>query len=210
MDETSWDDALRRSEGIVAGDRGRFSARLHAWLADAVVEGSAGARARERWLRAAAEADATFLGVLVDLAERRAGVSVSTEGDRRHHGRIDVLGADFVALGLASGTEVLLALAAVTAVRTAPLVDATLGEQMVTTELRLGDVLGELAAERSRVLLVPRGGGEPVGGELRSVGQDVVTVRTDSDPPATAYLRLSAVAEVVLAVSGYDFGAVSG
>ena len=68
----------------------------------------------------------------------------------------------------------------------------------MTTDLRLGDVLGELAAERARVRLVLRDGSEAVSGELRAVGQDVVTVRTDGDAAATAYVRLGALAEVAL------------
>lgn len=197
MDETSWEGALRHPAGLVTGTTAGFAARLHGWLADAQVDGSAGARARERWLRAAAEADATFVGVLVDLAERGTGVAIST-GDRRHHGRIEVIGADFVALHLPSGGEVLLALEAVTSVRTAPRVDATVGEQVLTTTLRLAEVLGELAAERARALLVPLGGEDAVAGELRAVGHDVVTVRADGEPPTTAYVPLAAIAEVAL------------
>lgn len=162
------------------------------------MEGSAESRTRERWLQAAAEADATFSGVLLDLAERGTAVAVSTSCGRRHHGGIEVLGADFVALRLATGGEVLLALAAVAAVRTAPLVDTALGERAVSTELRLADVLAELAAERARVLLVTVDGTESVAGELRAVGHDVVTIRSDGDPPATAYVAVGAIAEVTL------------
>lgn len=179
-------------------DTPTLAARLEGWLADARVEGSADARARERWLHTAAEADATFGGVLLDLAERGAAVAVSTSGGRRHHGGIEVIGADFLALRLASGSEILVALAAVDAVRTAPLVETALGERVVTTELRLVDVLAELGAERARVLLVPADGAESVAGEIRAVGRDVVTIRMDGDPPATAYVPLAAIAEVAL------------
>lgn len=203
MDERSgdgaWEEALQRSDDLVAGaGAASFATRLDGWLAEARVEGSADARTRERWLHAAAEADATFGGVLLDLAERGTAVAVSTSGGRRHHGAIEVIGADFVALRLASGAEVLLALATVGAVRTAPLVDAALGERVVTTELRLVDVLAELGAERARVLLVPADGAESVAGEVRAVGRDVVTIRTDGEPPATAYVPLGAIAEVAL------------
>ena len=58
----------------------------------------------------------------------------------------------------------------------------------MTTELRLIEVLAELAAERARVLLVSADGRDAVAGELRAVGYDVVTVRTDGDAPATAYV----------------------
>ena len=67
----------RHRTGSLRGDRTPgLAARLDAWLADARIEGSADARARERWLHAAAEADATFAGVLLDLAERRVAVAV--------------------------------------------------------------------------------------------------------------------------------------
>jgi hypothetical protein len=195
----AWTEALGRPDGLVAGrDTSTLAARLEGWLADARVEGSADARARERWLHTAAEADATFGGVLIDLAERGTAVAVSTSGGRRHHGGIEVIGADFIALRLASGAELLLALSVVDAVRTAPLVEAALGERVVTTELRLADVLAELGAERTRVLLVPADGAESVAGELRAVGRDVVTIRMDGDPPATAYVPLGAIAEVAL------------
>ena len=82
--------------------------------------------------------------------------------------------------------------------RTAPLADAAVGERVHPTDLRLADVLVELAAERARVLLVPADGAESVAGELRSVGQDVVSLRTDGEPPGTAYVPLSAIAEVAL------------
>jgi len=198
VDETPWEGALRHPANLVTGASAGFASRLHRWLADAQVEGSAGARAQEHWLRAAAEADATFVGVLADLAERASGVAISTRGGRRHHGRIEVIGADFVALLLPAGREVLLTLESVTAVRTAPLVEATVGEQVLTTTFRLAEVLGELAAERSRVLLVPADGDGAVAGELRAVGRDVVTVRSDGDPPGIAYVPLAAIAEVAL------------
>ena len=82
-----------------------LAARLDAWLADARVEGSADARARERWLSAAAEADATFAGVLLDLAERGVAHHGRHRRGRRHQGVVQVLGADFVALRGASGAR---------------------------------------------------------------------------------------------------------
>jgi hypothetical protein len=176
--------------------RPSLAARLDEWLADARVEGSADARARERWLRAAAEADATVAGVLLDLAERHVAVAVSTTAGRRHQGVIGVIGADFVAVRTAGGAEVLVALAAIGSVRTGPLVAPAVGERIVTTELRLTEVLAELAVERSRVLLVTAG--DLVAGELRAVGYDVVTIRTDAEPSTTAYVPMAGVAEVSL------------
>jgi hypothetical protein len=41
-------------------------------------------------------------------------------------------------------------------------------------------------------------GRDTVAGEVRSVGQDVVVVRTSGQPPAIAYVPLDAVGDLVL------------
>jgi len=175
-----------------------FTARLHAWLSDARVDDSAAGRARERWLQAAAEADATFGGVLLDLAERGGLITLGLTSGRRHRGQLVAIGGDFVAVALATGGDVLVTRGAIASVRATPGSDAALGERAVTTDLRLGDVLAELAAERSRVLLLLGDRGDPVGGEARAAGRDVLTVRLDGDPPALTYVPLAAIREVVL------------
>lgn len=191
-------DEHRRDQLIGPVDGLGFAARLDRWVADARVDDSAAGRAKERWLQAAAEADATFGGVLLDLAERGGAVTVGLAAGRRHQGVVEVIGGDFAALRLAQGGEVLVTMAAIASVRTAPRADQALGERVTTTGLRLADVLAELAAERARVLLVTDGGADSVAGELRAVGRDVITLRADGEPTTTAYVRLGAVAEVVL------------
>jgi hypothetical protein len=193
-----WPRGVPESESLLGDLRPSLASRLDEWLADAQVERSADARAREHWLRAAADADATFAGVLLDLAERGVTVSVATVAGRRHQGVVQVLGSDFVALRVAHGHEVLLAMRSIASVRTAGAAGVAAGERVVTTDLRLGDVLGELAADRARVRIVLLDASEAVAGELRSVGQDVVTVRTDGEASGIAYVRTDAVVEVVL------------
>lgn len=190
-----WEGA-RSTEGLIARPSSNLSARLQALITDARAEESADARARERWLRAAADADATFGGVLLDLGERDANVAIATIGGRRILGTVELVGADFLALRTDSGHEVLVAIAAVATVRTAPSLDAAIGDRVTTTDLRLSDLLGELAAERARVRLVVREAGDVVAGELRSVGQDLLTLRTEGPTAGTAYVPLHAVVEV--------------
>jgi hypothetical protein len=190
-------DALRDPQGLVRGaGAGSFTARLDAWVAAARVEEAAQQRARERWLREVAEQEATLSGVLTELAERRAGVTLEVSG-RRHHGVVVALGLDFVALRPAVGPDVLVAAAAVGVVRTAPTVAPALGDHMVSTELGLAAVLAELAIDRERVRLVTTGG-DVVVGLLRSVGHDVAVVRTDGDPHGAAYVALGRIAEVTI------------
>ena len=198
MAREPWDDAVAASEGLLGEGATSLAARLDAWLADARVERSADARSREHWLRAAADADATFAGVLLDLAERGVALAIATVAGRRHRGVVQVLGADFVALRVAAGREVLLAIHAIASVRTSDSAGTTAGERVVTTDLRLGDVLGELAADRARARLFVLDASDAVSGELRSVGQDIVTIRTDSEGRGAAYVRTDAVAEVAL------------
>ncbi|MGQ0832221.1 MAG: hypothetical protein ACT4OV_11135 [Microthrixaceae bacterium] len=183
-----WDDDLAR----------RFTARLERWATEVRVDEAARVRSRERWLAEVADQEATLAGVLIDFAERHVPVLIHSVTGRHHHGRIRVLGVDFVGLALATGAEVLVARAAVVLVRTAPTVDAATGDRMVTTELRLADVLAGMAADRERVRLVTREGDATISGELRSVGHDVVVLRTDRDRPGVAYVPLDAIAEVTL------------
>lgn len=187
----------RWGDGLVAGTGPRFTERLEQWVADARIDAAADQRSRERWLQSAAAHDATFTGVLLDLAERHASVTIHTTAGRRHHGTIDAIGADFVALHKRSGADVLVAARAITTVRAGTTSVAT-GERVVTTELRLVEALAELASDRERVLLVTQTGDDGVHGELRSVGIDVATVRADGDPPAPAYVRTDAISEVGL------------
>ncbi len=195
----AWDAALGQSGDLVRGAGSpTFTARLDRWVAEARVDEAALRRSRERWLREVAEQEATLAGVLADLAERRTPLTVHTRGGRRHHGTIRVIGVDFVALGLPSGADVLLANAAIGVVRTAPAVEPTVGDRIVATELRLADVLAELAADRERVLVVTDAGNDTVAGQLRSVGHDIAVVRTDGERPATAYVSLAAIGEVTI------------
>jgi hypothetical protein len=189
--------ALGRPEGLVrGGGAAGLAARLERWVADARVEEAAEQRSRERWLREVAGQEATLSGVLADLAERRVGVSIGV-GGRRHHGTIAAIGVDFVALRLVSGADVLVAVGAIGVVRTAPTVAAAAGDRMLTTELRLADVLAELAAERERVRLVTTTG-EAAAGQLQNVGHDVVVLRVDAEPRGSAYVPLATIAEVTL------------
>jgi hypothetical protein len=109
---------------------------------------------------------------------------------------IRILGGDFVAMRTAAGVEVLMPMAAISSLRTAPSVPPSSGDRVVTTELCLGDVLAELATDRARVRLALLDGRDAVAGELRAVGTDVVTLRSDGEGNPMAYVRIGAIAEV--------------
>ncbi len=198
MEPPSVDDAREpASAGGLLGEG--LDARIDRWAADARVDEAARLRARERWLRRQAQEEGTLAGVLADVAERGASVAVHVRGGRRHRGEVRALGADFAALRSVRA-DVIVALAAVTSVRTLPGEAATIGDRPVATSRRLIDVLGELAAEEATVVLAMAGGDDPVAGALRSVGEDVVVVRVAGDGSAgvTAYVPIAAIDEVVV------------
>ncbi len=176
---------------------------LEQWAADARAREAADARVRERWLRAQAAEEASLAGVLLALAERRETVVVTTGAGRRHRGVVTGVGVDFVVVELPAGTSTLVALAAVGDVRVAEegARVATTGDGPGTTSLgvRLGDVLAQAAGQRPRVAVYA--GAASVVGELRAMGSDVLTVRTDGDARAV-YVPLTSLSEVSFLASG--------
>lgn len=174
--------------------------RLERWLADARVEDAARRRSAERWLRQQAEEEATFAGVLVDLAERGENVAVHTGSGRAHRGRLSLVGDDFVRVTVPAAGDVLVALEVVSSVRVQPGLPLVTGDRVVSSRLTLAEMIVGLAAERERALFVPVDGRDPVCGTVRSVGQDMVVVLLERDGRSgagTAYLPLRAIGEVV-------------
>jgi len=172
---------------------------LARWAAAAKADEAGRARARERWLRRQAEEEATFAGVLVDLAERAEAVVVRTTGGRRHRGAVAAVGGDFVLLRADPGRWVLVAFDAIAAVRPADGAGApAAGRRPPALDLLLLEALDGMAGDRSRVSVIPVGDPEPVVGELEAVGDDVLTIRLDGPSRARSYVRAAAIAEVAV------------
>lgn len=174
-----------------------LAARLDAWVAEARVDEAARARGRERWMLELAEQEATLGGVLLERAERAEPVVVRTLAGRTHQGEVDLVGADFVALRVVEGV-LLVPQAAIALVRGAPGRTGPVGAQGLRSEVYLGAVLRELAADREAVLVVLADGAEAVRGVLQGAGDDVLALRVDGDPPARVHVPLAAVGEVLL------------
>ena len=66
--------------------------------------------------------------------------------------------------------------------------------------MTLAEVLAQAVANRPRVAVVL--GEVTVVGELRAVGTDVLSVRTDGEPAGLSYVTLASVSEVSLFDSG--------
>ena len=172
-----------------------FNALL-AMMANDRADEAVSSRARQRWLRTQADEEARFSGVLLDLAERHGLVALRTSDGRQRRARIRGIGADFVALESSDGQRSLLRLDAVIAVTGTGDHDLPSGDRSITSTIDLVTALAGLVMDRTDVVLRP-GAGEPLSGELRSVGFDVARLRTES-PAQTVAVNLASIAEVVL------------
>jgi len=175
-----------------------LTSRLARWVAESSVAEAAKARSRERWLRAAAAGEASFAGVLVDLAERGSPVVVAGASGRRHRGIVAAVGDGFVVLRVADGSHVLLVTTAVASVRAEPRAEPTTGDRPVDLPMDLADALAALAEDRPRLLVVTNVDGDGLAGDLCGAGLDVLTLRLDGPDRSYAYVPLATVAEVRL------------
>ena len=176
-----------------------FVATLDGVLADAVAYEAARARAQERTLRAVAESEATLAGVVVDLVEQRTPIVARTASGRAHRGRLLAAGRDFLVVRDGANPPAILALAALSSIRPQPGArhGDTTGDRVAPWSVSLAALLAELSGDRPRVQVVVTGD-DAVTGELRAVGRDVLTIRTDGGGNLVVYARIGAVCEVVL------------
>lgn len=165
---------------------------LARWAGDRRADDEARSRAEEAWLRRQAEEEARFTGLVLDLAEQGATVTLTTTAGRRHHGTIKAVADDFLVLEAEGGRPVLLPYRAVATLRTNARTEGAV--RRATLGARLVHVLASLAAERPRVIVAV--GTETLTGELRSVGKDVLALRLDE--ASAVHVRLDAVSEVTL------------
>jgi hypothetical protein len=149
------------------------------WAAEHRAGQAAEARSRERWLRHQVAETATLTGTLVDLAEQGADATLVV-GTRNATGRLVGVGGDGCVLADRAGGVTIVALARIAAIRVAGRRRGTgeaTGDRAPAGEWTLLDALGALASERTPVQL-SLAGGEVVRGDLVSVGEDVLTLRT--------------------------------
>jgi hypothetical protein len=169
--------------------------RLAEWAADE----AASERSRRRWLEQQAAEDVSWAAVLVDLAERRAHVSVTLGSAAVVQGPLTAVGADFFVLDSTLGAT-LVGFGAVTSLQPSPGVHVTGAarpETAAVPALTVATTLARLAGERPRVrLLLP--GPSSVSGTLKGMGPDVVVVGVDDEARSTAYVPVAALAAVVL------------
>ncbi|HUP87214.1 MAG TPA: hypothetical protein VM143_16285 [Acidimicrobiales bacterium] len=176
-----------------------FLASLDHLVADAVAESAARERSRTRVLRQIAEEEATFVGVALDLAEQGATVVVRTSSGRAHRGGVVAVGRDFLVVRDGGRPPAFLAIRAIASLRpqAGSASPDTAGGRSAPLDIGLAALLPTMAAGRPRVQVCALGD-EPLAGELRSSGVDVLTLRLDGEAGLRAHIRLDAVAELLL------------
>ncbi len=191
------------------GDRGsgldELISDIRRWMTDAASGQATLERLRAHWLRARADEQATFAGLLVDMVERSSGASLTTSSGRTYRGRLVALGRDFVALGVGpSGGLTFVRTDSVTCVRPGPGEPdpEPTGHRSIDASTTFADVLVAVAADRRRVLVCMSNGQEPLRGELRAAGVDVLTLTSEAAPPVTTYVQLRSVSELSVLGSG--------
>jgi hypothetical protein len=165
---------------------------LEELLADARADEAAAERQRRRRLQQLGEEEATLVGLLVDLAERGVEVSAETAASGVHRGVLRMVATDFCIIGTGSG-EVWITYRGLSSVRPHPREQhvAATGTRPAT-DLSMAEALARVASDRSRIRLVTEGG-QRLGGELRSVGVDVLTIKLDGPAAGLAYVPVSSI-----------------
>jgi hypothetical protein len=165
---------------------------LRGWAADERAGAAAGNRRRVHWLRQQAAESATLAGVLLDLAERSAPATVETLGGA-HEGRVEMVSTGLCALRRPDRGLTLIALSAVTAIRTGTL--RPTGDRVPELKLEMAGALAALSSDRCEVG-IELAGGASVKGALEHVGVELAAVRTGA--AGTVLIVLDAVTACLL------------
>jgi hypothetical protein len=195
-------------DGEVASGE-ELAADLTLLLGDARHAEATGERIRERSLRAVASAEATLVGILLDLAEHQDELSLRTTSGRTLQGRIVVVARDAVILRSGSGLCTYVRLGGLAWVRRLPSDrqgrprdGEPAGDRPAPRDTTFAALVADLAGDRPRVALGVIGEQTPMTGELRAMGADVLTIRLDGEPPATAYVAAGQLSELTVLASG--------
>ncbi|MDA8047970.1 MAG: hypothetical protein M0Z30_22505 [Actinomycetota bacterium] len=187
-------------------------AELSRWAAAERVGRAAGERSRLRALVDQSAAEATWSGILVDLAEVGAEVTLSLRGARRVVGRLVGTGRDLVVIERARRGPVLVPVGAISSVipsagHPPPEIPGRFGagrageprpggQRPPALDLGLADALDALGADGAPVTV--HTADESFHGVVSACGQDLVTVRAEGAERRPVHIALGAITCVEL------------
>lgn len=163
-------------------------------LAEAIT-----ARSEQRELTTRATETATLAGTLRDLAERHAGIGVTTASGRTYQGSAVGVAVDHLVMATRSGQQVFVRLDAIGTVRPDPDSRAPLaqGERDPAQDLLLLERCARWAEDRPAVALAVVGGADLLRGRLLAVAEDLVSVTLDGSR-TPVYVAAAAIEVVAL------------
>lgn len=148
---------------------------------DARLAEAVAARSAQRDLTMRATELATLAGTLRDLAERAAGVGITTTSGHTYRGSAIGVAADHLALATPAGQHVFILLHAVALVRPDPDSRAPVaqGDRAPVQDLLLLERCARWVGERPTIALSVRGSAERLRGRLLAVSDDLLSVALD-------------------------------
>ena len=163
--------------GVPAPDD--FLGQLARWSAADRVARAAAERARTRSLEDQSAAAATWSGLLLDLAEAQAQVTIGLGPELKVTGRLVGTARDFIVVE--TRAPVMVRTDAISWIAPSSGTDAPArpgGRRRPPLEISLAGALDALAGERSPVVV--RAGGQSLTGFLLACGEEVVTIRAEA------------------------------
>jgi hypothetical protein len=178
------------------------SDELTEMLDESTVDERASTRSAQRWSRQVDEEEATWIGTLVDLAEQRKTVGLSTSTGQNHRVVIDAVGPDVVVAHRVDSSSLYLRIESIellTGAGRPAAAGTSAGAGASFHELLFG-----LSADRPTVSVTTRSG-RVVHGTLTAVGSDVLTIRsldsTSDSRPVPTMIPVFAATEVLVHAS---------
>ena len=140
-------------------------------------------------------------GVLVDLAERRVPVHLSTQSGAQHRGEISGVGADMAFYLDDRHRMRVVRLAAIGSIVAAPGHVVSADRRDVRTDQEFGDLLLDLWERRADVSvgIIGGAGTAPVTGRLVVCGSDVIGIQASERNAPVTYVPVASVAELTVA-----------
>lgn len=174
---------------------------MQEWTSEARIEQAKADRQNRRWQNEVANDEGRFSGLLTDLAERQALVSIVTEGGRRLTGSIYELGTDFVAIRNIAQSPTFIRLHAITSVEVdgSPKRVGAPSARENTALRSLEMVISELAEENTPVRFATKNAVELRTGKLTASGVDVVTLELVGPPVRTLFVAAEQLSEIAIA-----------
>jgi len=166
---------------------------FESWRMDSMIEEAAHSRRRTAAWTQHGAADAGFAGVLLDLAERRAEVTISLTNDRSHRGVALTVASTWVLMSTAAGARIIIRLRSIATIGCTGY-RASFGERCAPITLGFAPMLERSVELGDRLTLWC--GQHRLSGELIGLGDELAILAIDA--AVLRYVSIETIDEVVI------------